>query len=200
MVNTALTLIQGIINAILKALKGDWSGAWNAIKETFVAIWEDIKTWFNGVPAQMLAAGKATIDGLVKGLVDNAGQVVAALSKIITDAITSIKNTLGIHSPSSVFAGIGGNMVAGLVNSLIGGQGAVSDALGGLLGTGGMSLGLNVAGAGMGYGGSYGAGTATATPARAAQPVHIHNHLYLDGRELKGAFADAIYDAVANGG
>ena len=117
-VEVALGLIRGIINAVLAVIKGDWSGAWASIKAALIGVWESITTWFAGVPSQMVEMGRLAIEGLVKGLEKAADQVVNALTKIINDGINAAKKFLGIQSPSTVFAGIGENMMRGLANGI----------------------------------------------------------------------------------
>ena len=43
-IQIALDIIIGIVKTVLAILKGDWEGAWNAIKEMFGKTWENIKT------------------------------------------------------------------------------------------------------------------------------------------------------------
>ncbi len=119
-ISVVLDVIKGIINVFIKILKGDWQGAWDTIKETAVNVWNDIKAFFDNIPSQLVTVGKNIIDGIVKGLIAAQDQVTAALQKIINDAITSIKQMLGIQSPSTVFAGIGANMMMGLANGISG--------------------------------------------------------------------------------
>lgn len=119
-ISVVLDVIKGIINVFIKILKGDWQGAWDTIKETAVNVWNDIKAFFDNIPSQLVTVGKNIIDGIVKGLIAAQDQVTAALQKIINDAITSIKQMLGIQSPSTVFAGIGANMMMGLANGING--------------------------------------------------------------------------------
>ncbi len=125
-VSTVLDVIKGYIDIALKLIKGDWQGAWEIVKETVVNIWNNIVQFFSGVPAQMLEMGKLTIQGLIDGLNKNAQAVVSALNKIIQDAIVSIKNALGISSPSKVFAAIGENSGMSFVGSFATALGALS--------------------------------------------------------------------------
>ena len=84
----------------VKALfKGDWAGmeeAWERIKEAAKSLWEGL------------------VEGLKAGW-EWAKEKVKAIWEKIT---TKFKEIFGIHSPSTVFAGFGGNMMEGLINGI----------------------------------------------------------------------------------
>lgn len=65
-----------------------------------------------------LQIGKDLISGLVKGLVP--APILHAFSSMVKHVLNFFKGLLGIHSPSTVFAGFGRNIVQGLVNGLSG--------------------------------------------------------------------------------
>lgn len=68
-----------------------------------------------------------SIAGLVNGLKEGAIKVWNAGVAIVTDLVQKVKEFLGIHSPSTVFAAIGGFIVAGLIAGL---QNGIPDSLG----------------------------------------------------------------------
>jgi hypothetical protein len=88
---------------------------WNTISEAFVTFFietlpeklSDIGTWFHDV-------GKAVWDGMVEGW--NAG--IKAIGDFIKGFVDGVKEALGIHSPSTVFAEIGRFCIEGLFNGL----------------------------------------------------------------------------------
>lgn len=88
---------------------------WNTISEAFVTFFtetlpeklSDIGTWFHDV-------GKAVWDGIVEGW--NAG--IKAIGDFIKGFVDGVKESLGIHSPSTVFAEIGRFCIEGLFNGL----------------------------------------------------------------------------------
>jgi TP901 family phage tail tape measure protein len=53
----ALKVIQGVINTVMSVLKGDWSGAWNGIKQTLSGVWDVIK----GIVGQAIQVVKTSI-------------------------------------------------------------------------------------------------------------------------------------------
>ena len=78
------------------------------------------------------ARGMATISedsiaGLVQGFKDGASKVWNAAVTMVMTLVEKVKGFLGIHSPSTVFAAIGGFIVAGLVMGL---KNGIPDSLG----------------------------------------------------------------------
>ena len=53
------------------------------------------------------------IDGLIRGIVESWPTLVDNFTNLIETLISTIKSILGIHSPSTVFASIGGNVATG---------------------------------------------------------------------------------------
>lgn len=88
---------------------------WNTISKAFVTFFtetlpkklSDIGKWF-------LDVGKAVWDGIVEGW--NAG--IKAIGDFIRGFVDGVKEALGIHSPSTVFAEIGRFCIEGLFNGL----------------------------------------------------------------------------------
>jgi transglycosylase-like protein with SLT domain len=74
-------------------------------------------TTIQGLPAQMLQAGKDIINGLIQGMasVDVGAWIQANVVSKIPDFI---RDKLGIHSPSTVMADIGSNLMQGLLSGL----------------------------------------------------------------------------------
>jgi len=64
---------------------------------------------------QMVAAGFDLLTGLAKGIYDNLPRIASNIASSIGSSITnSVKSFFGIESPSKLFAGIGGDLAAGL--------------------------------------------------------------------------------------
>lgn len=87
----AVDISQGILNAIAGA---------QALVQGFVDL------------------GAALMEGLKQGIVNAAQGVIDAATGAVDDAIQGAKNLLGIHSPSTVFAGIGQNMMLGMAQGI----------------------------------------------------------------------------------
>ena len=133
----------GIVNGIIGAISGIPSAIGNAFRGAYTqatSAFANLPSYFYGLVGQMASAGAAIIQGLVSGM--NPAPVVAKVQGIANDAIAGIKSSLGIKSPSKVFAGIGGNIMAGLeqgidrgsvsaVNSMLRASDSVTGAFGG---------------------------------------------------------------------
>ncbi len=66
------------------------------------------------IPNRLTGAGRAMIEGLVKGITGALGWLKNAVSNAATSAANWFKEKLGIHSPSRVFAQFGNFMMQGL--------------------------------------------------------------------------------------
>jgi len=74
------------------------------------------------LPSRFTEFGSMIVNGLVNGLRAGLGAVKDAISSIGDSSIGWFKEKLGIHSPSRVFAELGGFTMAGLTQGLEGGQ------------------------------------------------------------------------------
>ena len=87
---------------------------WSYLKKTGGALAD----WFKGIKdAENIP--KYIIQGLANGIRNGASLVWDAVTYLATSLVTKIKEVLGIHSPSTVFAAIGGFIIAGLVLGLV---------------------------------------------------------------------------------
>jgi len=73
-----------------------------------------ITSFFEELPGRLLEIGHNIVTGLWDGIVGAWDWLVGNVSSLIGSFVQGIKNTLGIASPSKVFAEIGKNMAAGL--------------------------------------------------------------------------------------
>jgi TP901 family phage tail tape measure protein len=94
---------------------------WATIGPKFAATWQYIKDsaasllgWFQGLPAAFVAFGGHMMDGLVLGIANGLTRVKAAITGAGESTIAWFKEKLGIHSPSRVFAQLGGWTMEGL--------------------------------------------------------------------------------------
>ena len=94
---------------------------WATIGPKFAATWQYIKTsaasllgWFQGLPAAFVAFGGHMMDGLVLGITNGLTRVKATITGAGESTIAWFKEKLGIHSPSRVFAQLGGWTMEGL--------------------------------------------------------------------------------------
>lgn len=91
----------------------------NGAETVGTLIAETAKGWadsFNKVDWN--GAGRNILDGLLKGLDKNKDKVLEFFKNIAQDAIDTIKDLFGISSPSKVMAGVGVNIVEGLIGGV----------------------------------------------------------------------------------
>lgn len=81
------------------------------------------------LPNRFTEFGNMIVNGLINGLYAGLGQIKTAISSIGDASIDWFKEKLGIHSPSRVFAELGGFTMAGLAKGLEGGQKGPLDTL-----------------------------------------------------------------------
>lgn len=90
-----------------------------------------IVDWFSSTDFSALASGM--IAGLVSGLVRGRDAIVAAVRGLASAASDTFRETLGIHSPSRVFADFGSNISGGVSEGIDAGRPSVGDSVSGLV-------------------------------------------------------------------
>ncbi len=113
--------IQGIFAVVEAVLSGDFSGAWEAIKgvfagwaDFFTGLWNDLTDIFAKAWDWFVGIGEDIVNGIWQGIKNIWGSLKSWFSGLWDDLVGGVKDFLGIHSPSRVFAGIGKNMALGL--------------------------------------------------------------------------------------
>ena len=146
---TAIAVAAYLIYEYWEPIKGFFLGLWNQVKEAFNggivgvgalllnwsplglfhAAFATVLQWLGiDMPAKFTEFGTNMIQGLANGIKGAIGWVVDAVSGVADRTIGLFKEKLGIHSPSRVFAALGGFTMAGL-------QEGLADGAGGPLGT-----------------------------------------------------------------
>lgn len=97
-----ITLAQGLIKAIPQLVK--------SIPSLVAALVDGFKTYHS----KMLDIGKNIVSGVWDGIKAMGSWIKEKVSDFFSGIVDSVKGVLGIHSPSKVFAGIGGYMAEGL--------------------------------------------------------------------------------------
>lgn len=74
---------------------------------------------FSAAGSWLSSAGRNLISGLRSGIVDGVKGIDSWIkSNLVDPVVNAVKHFFGIHSPSRVFAGIGGHLVSGLMKGL----------------------------------------------------------------------------------
>ncbi len=148
---------------IVQLLSGDFSGAWNTAKELVHNFWQtlgaimdtvlpgftaglgrmmqsvqqfvtDMVNAFLALPGRMIEIGGQIIDGLWQGIQARWESVKGNITGLANSITDSVKNTLGIRSPSRVMHELGTYIVQGLSNGITSTQGRAVNAAQGVSG------------------------------------------------------------------
>lgn len=122
--NIGKTIITGLGNG-LKSMLSFLKGIGNQLVEA-------IKGGVSALPKAMLDIGKNIVSGLWNGINAMKDWVLGKISGFVGGIVGGIKNLLGIHSPSTVFAGIGENISRGLANGIQAEAGLVASTMNGV--------------------------------------------------------------------
>lgn len=110
--------LQAAVNKLIKAIIGFIKNGLTGMANTFAPHASSI--------------GRNIINGVINGVSGAAGALYNKLRNVASSALSSFKSTLGIHSPSRVFATAAGFIVAGIVQGIDRNQSDAVDAMSGL--------------------------------------------------------------------
>ena len=130
-INSPSTVMAEQGGYIIAGLKKGITDAISSVTESAKKILSAIKSAFDNF--SLFNIGKNLIQGLIDGvnnMIETAKNAVANVGNAVID---KVKNVLGIHSPSTVFAEIGGYIDQGLTNGIAAGIRYVENAMNGLI-------------------------------------------------------------------
>lgn len=130
-INSPSTVMAEQGGYIIAGLKKGITDAISSVTETAKKILSAIKSAFDNF--SLFDIGKNLIQGLIDGVNDIIETAKNAVANVGNAVIDKVKNVLGIHSPSTVFAEIGGYIDQGLANGITAAQGYVDEAMQGLI-------------------------------------------------------------------
>ena len=119
----ATLVVAGVaaLTAAFVAFRPEIERMAEAVKTTAVEAFEWLQTsasdalsFFETLPEQMTEVGRRILEGLWLGLQEKFADIREALAGFASGLVGTVKDTLGIHSPSRVFQEIGQDMMAGL--------------------------------------------------------------------------------------
>lgn len=90
-------------------------------KLSFSDIADQIREFFMSIPDDMRKIGENIVEGLQNGIGGKLSLIIEKAKEIGNKIIETVKEILGIHSPSTVMFEIGENIVEGLVNGIASG-------------------------------------------------------------------------------
>ena len=136
--STVWATIEGIFAIVESVLAGDFSGAWEAIKgivstwaEYFSGVWANIRAVFSDAKDRFLEIGSNIVAGIKQGISDAWAGLKQWVTEKFASLVSGVKATLGIASPSKVFASIGDYMMEGLAGGIERSEDEAINALGG---------------------------------------------------------------------
>jgi hypothetical protein len=93
-----------------------------------IGAWNQVTDYLNGIIPGMGDLASNIMQGLIGGILGAGPAIVGALTNVVGSGIDAAKKLLGIASPSKVFAAIGDDTGAGLVQGVEGATSDVQDA------------------------------------------------------------------------
>jgi tape measure domain-containing protein len=113
-IDTAFKVIIAFINGLADAIDKNHIALYEAVRKLVTAIGDAI---IDFIP-YMVSMGSDMIKGFIEGVKSMAGALWDAAKGVVSGAVDGIKNFLGIHSPSRVFAEIGRYSMMGFADGL----------------------------------------------------------------------------------
>lgn len=135
-INAAWDAVITFINGFADAIDQKGPELQAAVNKLISAIIRFIKNGLTGMANTFAphasSIGRNIINGVINGVSSAAGALYNKLRNVASSALSSFKSTLGIHSPSRVFATAAGFIVAGIVQGIDKNQSDAVDAMSGL--------------------------------------------------------------------
>ena len=121
--------LSGAISAVGSFASSMASGALRAGQQFL----SNLVNTLASIPGRMVAIGSQIVHGIISGITGSIGKVGSAILGGVKDAISGVKNFLGIHSPSRLFRDqIGRNIGLGLAQGISNSQAAVMSSMNGM--------------------------------------------------------------------
>lgn len=113
-VQTAITVIQKIIQAVMAAINGDWGAAWGYLKQAAAAVWGFIRSIISSAITGIWAV-ITSILGAIKGIWGSVWGWIKGLASSVWSSIVQSIST-GVGRAVSAVAALPGKVKAGLGN------------------------------------------------------------------------------------
>ena len=121
--------LSGAISAVGSFASSMASGALRAGRQFL----SNLVNTLASIPGRMVSIGSQIVHGIISGITGSIGKVGSAILGGVKDAISGVKNFLGIHSPSRLFRDqIGRNIGLGLAQGISNSQAAVMSSMNGM--------------------------------------------------------------------
>ena len=121
--------LSGAISAVGSFASSMASGALRAGQQFL----SNLVNTLASIPGRMVSIGSQIVHGIISGITGSIGKVGSSILGGVKDAISGVKNFLGIHSPSRLFRDqIGRNIGLGLAQGISNSQAAVMSSMNGM--------------------------------------------------------------------
>lgn len=118
-IQAAVQIIGAVITGIVKAIP-------NLVRAIPQVIVNLVQALMLAIP-EVLKVGGLLIEGLIEGIFGALAGLVVGIVDVCKSIVDSFKEFFGIHSPSTVFSDLGGNLMQGLLDGISGMAGALWD-------------------------------------------------------------------------
>lgn len=116
-------VVAGVVDGVqTKAVESTFSNVANAVYKAASSAFNTALGISWNSASKFKDIGKAICQGIADGINANLSTIKSAAESAAQSALNAAKNKLGIHSPSRVFAELGGFMMQGMANGLNDGQ------------------------------------------------------------------------------
>jgi TP901 family phage tail tape measure protein len=199
--------IKTVAGNVVNSIAGFFSSGFNGIRGVIGGVVDFIASipgrvggFFGGFGSLLYDKGRDLVNGLLNG----AGSILPNIGKFFLDKLPDwirdpFKKAMGIHSPSTVFAGFGVNLGQGLVNGLASTEGMVSDAMSNLSDKVNLDTTMNIGASANGSGAVVGSALAsTAVAGARSSKDSTVVHLHMDGLIAKSRsdFRELMKDGI----
>jgi len=118
MVEAGYKTITDFCNGLADAIRNNNHLLIEAVDNMMSAMFTAIGEWFGHFATAGFDIFGYLIEGFKKGITDKHGSTMESIRGFFKKLVDGVKAFLGIHSPSTVFAGIGKNVIQGLINGM----------------------------------------------------------------------------------
>lgn len=121
LLNCGAALLTTLVDGIIRSIENLGEAALACIAK-LTGVWDGSMDEWGHI-------GENIVTGLLNGITGMWGTLVSTVKGKVSGMVSTVKNVLGIHSPSKVFTEIGENVIQGLVNGINTGAPAAQEAI-----------------------------------------------------------------------
>ena len=119
-IHSPSTVFESIGQNVSAGFQNGFTSAWSRVGPNVLQAWTNLRTSFNNI--QWNNVGQNLVAGINNGMGGSWSGLVNNVVNMANNLVSRIKSAFGIHSPSKVFAEIGGMLDAGLERGLVDGE------------------------------------------------------------------------------